>query len=227
MNTAIDPVDERLPAGKLAALGLQHVLVMYAGAVAVPLIVGRALKLSPERGGAADLGRPVLLRHRHADPVAGRHAVVRHQAAGDDGRDLRLGRADGGDRQRQPGPGRRAAAVRRHHRRGRHLDPDRADGQPHAALLSAGGDRHHHRGDRHQPDARGHQLDLRQPGRPDRAGAGRSRCYAKWLADVTSPGSAVPPVPKGLAIVPSRAQPQVRRPRAAWASRRWCWCRSC
>lgn len=49
MNAAIDPVDERLPAGKLAALGLQHVLVMYAGAVAVPLIVGRALKLSPEQ----------------------------------------------------------------------------------------------------------------------------------------------------------------------------------
>jgi uric acid transporter len=42
------PVDERLPAGKLTALGLQHVLVMYAGAVAVPLIVGRALKLSPD-----------------------------------------------------------------------------------------------------------------------------------------------------------------------------------
>ena len=45
----VHPVDERLPAGRLAALGLQHVLVMYAGAVAVPLIVGRALKLSPEQ----------------------------------------------------------------------------------------------------------------------------------------------------------------------------------
>ena len=42
-------VDEVLPTGKLAALGLQHVLVMYAGAVAVPLIIGRALKLSPEQ----------------------------------------------------------------------------------------------------------------------------------------------------------------------------------
>lgn len=42
-------VDERLPAGRLAALGLQHVLVMYAGAIAVPLIVGRALKLAPEQ----------------------------------------------------------------------------------------------------------------------------------------------------------------------------------
>ncbi len=49
MNDSTHPVDERMPAGKLAALGLQHVLVMYAGAVAVPLIVGRALKLSPEQ----------------------------------------------------------------------------------------------------------------------------------------------------------------------------------
>jgi NCS2 family nucleobase:cation symporter-2 len=47
--TPVHPVDERLPLPRLAALGLQHVLVMYAGAVAVPLIVGRALKLSPEQ----------------------------------------------------------------------------------------------------------------------------------------------------------------------------------
>ena len=49
MTPDVHPVDERLPHGKLAVLGLQHVLVMYAGAVAVPLIVGRALKLSPEQ----------------------------------------------------------------------------------------------------------------------------------------------------------------------------------
>jgi uric acid transporter len=49
METTTHPVDERLPAGKLAALGVQHVLVMYAGAVAVPLIIGRALKLAPEQ----------------------------------------------------------------------------------------------------------------------------------------------------------------------------------
>ncbi len=48
MTSTTHPVDERLPSSKLAALGLQHVLVMYAGAVAVPLIIGRALKLSPE-----------------------------------------------------------------------------------------------------------------------------------------------------------------------------------
>jgi len=48
-NPSVHPVDEKLPAGRLAALGLQHVLVMYAGAIAVPLIVGRALKLTPEQ----------------------------------------------------------------------------------------------------------------------------------------------------------------------------------
>lgn len=45
----VHAVDEKLPIPRLAALGLQHVMVMYAGAVAVPLIVGRALKLSPEQ----------------------------------------------------------------------------------------------------------------------------------------------------------------------------------
>ena len=45
----VHPVDQMLPPARLTALGLQHVLVMYAGAVAVPLIVGRALKLSPEQ----------------------------------------------------------------------------------------------------------------------------------------------------------------------------------
>ncbi len=45
----IDPVNEVLPTGKLFILGLQHVLVMYAGAIAVPLILGRALKLSPDQ----------------------------------------------------------------------------------------------------------------------------------------------------------------------------------
>ncbi len=48
MSSSVHPVDERLPLVQLAPLALQHVLVMYAGAVAVPLILGRALKLSPE-----------------------------------------------------------------------------------------------------------------------------------------------------------------------------------
>lgn len=46
--TGVDPVEERIAAPRLMALGLQHVLVMYAGAIAVPLIVGRALQLSPQ-----------------------------------------------------------------------------------------------------------------------------------------------------------------------------------
>lgn len=46
-TTTVHPVDEVPPVPKLFALGLQHVLVMYAGAIAVPLIVGRALQLSP------------------------------------------------------------------------------------------------------------------------------------------------------------------------------------
>ncbi len=47
--SSVHPVDQMLPMGQLAVLGLQHVLVMYAGAIAVPLIVGRALQLTPEQ----------------------------------------------------------------------------------------------------------------------------------------------------------------------------------
>ncbi len=45
----IHPVDEMLPMGKLFTYGLQHVLAMYAGAVAVPLILANALGLSQEQ----------------------------------------------------------------------------------------------------------------------------------------------------------------------------------
>src|SRR6185312_10539213 len=41
------PVDKVLPFGSMFVYGLQHVLSMYAGVVAVPLIIGTALKLSP------------------------------------------------------------------------------------------------------------------------------------------------------------------------------------
>ena len=44
----IHPVDQSLPIARLIPLAIQHVLVMYAGAVAVPLIIGRALKLPPD-----------------------------------------------------------------------------------------------------------------------------------------------------------------------------------
>lgn len=43
------PVDEILPVGQMILYGLQHVLVMYAGAVAVPLVVGSAVGLPLEQ----------------------------------------------------------------------------------------------------------------------------------------------------------------------------------
>lgn len=43
------PVDAILPLQQMASFGLQHVLVLYAGAVAVPLILGAALGLNPEQ----------------------------------------------------------------------------------------------------------------------------------------------------------------------------------
>ena len=46
---AVHPVDEVLAAPRLIALGIQHVLVMYAGAVAVPLIIGAAIKAPREQ----------------------------------------------------------------------------------------------------------------------------------------------------------------------------------
>jgi xanthine permease len=44
-GTGRHPVDEQMPIGSLLLYGLQHVMSMYAGVVAVPLIVGGALGL--------------------------------------------------------------------------------------------------------------------------------------------------------------------------------------
>ncbi|HEV7791451.1 MAG TPA: nucleobase:cation symporter-2 family protein [Pseudonocardia sp.] len=44
-SPAVHPVDQVLPAPRLLVLGLQHLFIMYAGAVAVPLIVGPAVGL--------------------------------------------------------------------------------------------------------------------------------------------------------------------------------------
>ncbi len=56
-------MDTRLPFSRLLAMSLQHVRVMYAGAVAVPLILGGALKLPREQVAlliSADLSRAAL-----------------------------------------------------------------------------------------------------------------------------------------------------------------------
>jgi NCS2 family nucleobase:cation symporter-2 len=49
MPATINPIDEVLPAPKLFVLGLQHVLAMYAGAAAVPLIIGGAIHLPKDQ----------------------------------------------------------------------------------------------------------------------------------------------------------------------------------
>ncbi|QEU06805.1 nucleobase:cation symporter-2 family protein [Paracoccus yeei] len=43
---AVAPADEILPAGRMSLLAVQHVLVMYTGAIAVPFIIGSALNLT-------------------------------------------------------------------------------------------------------------------------------------------------------------------------------------
>ena len=43
------PVDEVLPPGRMAAYGLQHVMTMYAGIIAVPLIVATAIGLPQDQ----------------------------------------------------------------------------------------------------------------------------------------------------------------------------------
>ena len=48
-NQSVHPVDEVLPLGKLFAYGMQHVMAMYAGCVAVPLIIANAIGLSKDQ----------------------------------------------------------------------------------------------------------------------------------------------------------------------------------
>lgn len=47
--SAVHPVDQMLPPERLVAFGLQHVLSMYAGIIAVPLILATAIKLPPDQ----------------------------------------------------------------------------------------------------------------------------------------------------------------------------------
>ena len=47
-HNPINTVDSMLPIPQLFAFGLQHVLAMYAGAVAVPIIVAQAMNLPVE-----------------------------------------------------------------------------------------------------------------------------------------------------------------------------------
>jgi xanthine/uracil permease len=46
MTTAVHPVDQILSTRQMLTLGLQHMAVSYIGAIAVPLIIASALKMS-------------------------------------------------------------------------------------------------------------------------------------------------------------------------------------
>ena len=156
--------DRRVGAPALGLLGLQHVLVMYAGAVAVPLIIGRALKLPPEQVAfliSADLFACGLATLVQSLGLPGR----RHPPAGDDGRHLRLGRAD--DRDGRRARDRAARHLRLGDRRRAVRVPRRAARQPAAAAVSAGRDRHDHPGDRHLADAGRRQLGRRRRRQPE------------------------------------------------------------
>ena len=43
MSSSVHPVDEKLPLWKLLFFGFQHVLAMYSGAVAVPLVLDQEI----------------------------------------------------------------------------------------------------------------------------------------------------------------------------------------
>ena len=155
VSPSVHPVDEVLPLPRLFALGLQHVLVMYANAVAVPLIVGGALHLPKDQLALlinADLfacGIATLIQTigfgPFRDPAADHHGGHRGVDLADAG--------DGGDA---------GGRADRHLRRGadrRHLRPVRRPvRRARAALLSRRGHRLDHHHDRRVADAGRHRL---------------------------------------------------------------------
>jgi hypothetical protein len=140
---------------------------MYAGAVAVPLIVGRALKLSPEQVAmliSADLfccGLVTLIQSLGATQWFGiKLPVMMGVTFASVAPMVAMANSNPG----VAGAGLIFGAIIGAGVISILIAPT---GQPHVAVLSAGGYRHHHCRDRHQPDAHRHQLDLRQSLRPD------------------------------------------------------------
>jgi hypothetical protein len=199
---------------------------MYAGAVAVPLIVGRALKLSPEQVAmliSADLfccGLVTLIQSLGATQWFGIKLPVMM------GVTFAVGGAHGGHGQ-QPTRAwhrRSRADLWRHHRRGRDLDPHRATGQPHAAVFP--------------PVVTGTIIAVigislmriginwifGNPFGPTAPSVVNPE-HAKWLADVTAlaGNGAVPAAPKGLALVGTVPNPKYAQPGAHCALLLWCW----
>ena len=145
---------------------------MYAGAVAVPLIIGRALKLPPEDVAfliSADLFACGLATLVQCIGFPRR----RYPAAGHDGGDLCLGRPDAVDgRSARYRPARH---LRFGHRCRNFRHYCRTLHQPAAAAVSARRHRHHHPGDRNLADAGRYQLGRWRPADPDQSDRRRSR----------------------------------------------------
>jgi xanthine permease len=96
------PVDQVLPFGQMFVYGLQHVLSMYAGVVAVPLIVGSALKLSgPEitylvSAGLFISGLATLLQTLGVWKIGARQPIVQGTSFAAVSTILAIGTAEGG-----------------------------------------------------------------------------------------------------------------------------------
>lgn len=206
-RSGVHPVDERLPGGKLVALGLQHVLVMYAGAVAVPLIVGRALKLSPQEVAlliSADLfccGIATLIQSLGASQWFGvKLPVMMGVTFASVAPMVAIANANGGHAGAQLlfgsiiGAGIISILIAPVVSRMLRFFPPVVTG---TIILVIGV----------SLMRVGINWIFGNPVGPT-APALVDPVYAKWLADVTSPGSALPPVPKGLSIVPSVPNPK-------------------
>ena len=206
-SPAIHPVDQSLPMGKLSALGLQHVLVMYAGAVAVPLIVGRALKLSPDEVAlliSADLfccGIATLIQSMGMTQWFGiRLPVMMGVTFASVAPMVSIANANPGQVGAQLlfgaiiGAGIISILIAPMVSRMLRFFPPVVTGTIIAvigiSLMRVGINW-----------IFGNPFGPTAPNVVDPA-------HLKWLADVTSPGSATPPVPKGLAIMPSVPNPK-------------------
>ncbi len=226
IDAPVDTVDTVPPAPRLCAFGLQHVLVMYAGAVAVPLIVGRALKLAPEDVAlliSADLfgcGIVTLIQSLGVGAWFGiRLPVMMGVTFAAVGPMVAMANA-------HAGRGRRARDLRRaSSARASSASSSRPLVSRHAALLSAGRHRHDHPDHRRQPDADRHRLDLRPAAGPTAPKSSIPRS-AGWLEVGRLAAEAAAAPPRREARRPSAAQPAYAAPRTS-PSRRSCWSSSC
>ena len=206
-SLSVHPVDQKLPAAKLGALGLQHVLVMYAGAVAVPLIVGRALKLSPDKVAlliSADLfccGIATLIQSLGATQWFGiRLPVMMGVTFASVAPMVAIANANPGAAGAQLlfgsiiGAGIISILIAPAISRMLRFFPPVVTGTIIAvigiSLMRVGINW-----------IFGNPFGPTAPSVVDPA-------YAKWLADATAPGSSMPPVPKGFAIMPTVPNPK-------------------